>query len=57
MGGNPLSHMYNLTLNGGTQTLKFNTSITHNQENGVLVGSGVSRTNVLTKFNADLSKK
>jgi TonB-linked SusC/RagA family outer membrane protein len=57
LGGNPLSHMYNLTLNGGTQTLKFNTSITHNQENGVLEGSGVSRTNVLTKFNADLSKK
>lgn len=56
LGGSPLSHMYNLTLNGGTQTLKFNTSITHNEENGVLIGSGVSRTNVITKFNADLSK-
>ncbi len=57
MGGSPLSHMYNLTLNGGTQALRFNTSITHNEENGVLLGSGISRTNVLTKFEAELSKK
>ncbi|WP_207424369.1 SusC/RagA family TonB-linked outer membrane protein [Desertivirga brevis] len=57
LGGNPLSQMYNLTLNGGTQTLRYNTSITHNEEKGVLIGSGISRTNVNTKFAADLSKK
>lgn len=57
MGGSPLSHMYNLTLNGGTQSIRYNTSITHNVENGVLLGSGVSRTNVITKFDAELSKK
>ena len=57
MGGNPMSHMYNITLAGGTQALKFNTSITHNEEKGVLMGTGISRTNVLTKFEAELSKK
>ncbi|WP_222707242.1 SusC/RagA family TonB-linked outer membrane protein [Pontibacter qinzhouensis] len=57
LGGSPLSHMYNLTLSGGSQNLRFNTSITHHDENGVLIGSGVSRTNVNTKISADISKK
>ena len=57
LGGKPMSHMYNLTIGGGTQGLRFNTSITHNDEKGVLVGSGVVRTNVNTKISADLSKK
>ena len=57
LGGTPISQMYNLTLNGGSQALRFNMSVTHNEENGVLLGSGVTRTNVNTKFSADLSKK
>lgn len=57
LGGNPISQMYNLTLNGGSPTMKFNTSITHNDEKGVLMGTGVTRTNVNTKFSGELSKK
>ena len=57
LGGNPISTMDNLTLGGGTEGLKFTTSITHNDEEGVLVGTGVIRTNVITKISADLSKK
>jgi TonB-dependent starch-binding outer membrane protein SusC len=57
LGGTPLSQMYNLTLSGGSQAIRFNTSVTHNEDKGVLVGSGVTRTNVNTKFGADLSKK
>ena len=57
LGGTPLSQMYNLTLTGGSKTLKFNTSITHHNEEGVLVGTGVSRTNVNFKVAADLSSK
>lgn len=57
LGGTPLSQMYNLTLGGGSESLRFNTSITHNDEKGVLVGSGVVRTNVNTKISAELSKK
>ena len=56
LGGKPISQMYNLTINGGTQTMKYNTSVTHNEEKGVLVGTGVGRTNVNTKFAAELSK-
>ncbi|MEJ6979641.1 TonB-dependent receptor [Pedobacter sp. P351] len=56
LGGSPLSQMYNLTLNGGAQALRFNASITHHDEQGVLIGSGLKRTNVNTKFSADLSK-
>ncbi|TJZ59922.1 TonB-dependent receptor [Sphingobacterium olei] len=56
LGGNPISQMYNLTLSGGTQSLKFNTSITHHDEEGVLIKTGVMRTNVNTKLNADLAK-
>lgn len=55
LGGNPVNHMYNLTLNGGTQTLRFNTSLTHHDEDGVLMGSGVTRTTVNTKVGFDLS--
>lgn len=55
LGGSPLSQMYNLTLNGGSQALRVNTSVTHHEERGVLIGSGVTRTNVNTKLGADLS--
>lgn len=57
MGGKPLSHMYNLILGGGSQSMRYSTSITHNEENGVLMGSGISRTNVLTRFYAELSPR
>lgn len=55
LGGHPMSYMYNLTLNGGTDKLRFNTSITHHDETGVLVGSGVRRTNVNLKLNAQIT--
>src|SRR5690606_16250153 len=57
LGGNPISQMYNLTLNGGSKSIRFNTSITNNNEEGVIVRTGVSITNVNMKVNADVSKK
>jgi TonB-linked SusC/RagA family outer membrane protein len=57
LGGNPISRMYNLTLGGGSEALRFTSSITHSDEEGVLVGTSVKRTNVNTKISADLSKK
>ena len=54
LGGKPLSFMYNLTVGGGSEKLRFNTSVTHNDEQGVLVGSGVMRTNMNTKINAEI---
>ena len=55
LGSNPMSYMYNLTIGGGTQNIRFNTSITHNDENGVLQQSGVMRTNVNTKLSIDVT--
>lgn len=53
LGGNPMSFMHNLTIGGGSEKIRFNTSITYNDENGVLEGSGVTRTSVNTKINID----
>ena len=55
MGGHPMSYMYNVTLNGGNEKLRFNTSITHHNENGIMMGSGVRRTNINIKINSQLS--
>lgn len=57
LGGSPISYMYNATIGGGTEKVKFNTSITHTDEEGVLVGSGVRRTNVNFKLNAEVNPK
>ena len=43
MGGHPMSYMYNVTINGGNDKLRLNTSITHHDENGIMLGSGVRR--------------
>ena len=55
MGGSPITFMTNATINGGTETLKFNTSITHIDEQGIMLGSGVRRTNLNTKIDARVS--
>lgn len=55
MGSNPVSYMYNATINGGNETLKFNTSVTHHDEEGILMGTGVNRTNVNMKFDIRVS--
>ncbi len=57
LGNNAMSYMYNLTVGGGSEKLRFNTSITHNDERGVLVGSGVMRTNANIKIMANVSPK
>ena len=56
MGGTPVSYNYNVTVNGGTDKLRFNASLTHNKEEGILLGSGVERTNLNLKVNAKLAK-
>lgn len=57
MGSNPISMMYNVTIGGGNENIKFNTSITHHDEKGVLLGSGVRRTNVNLKLNTNISPR
>ena len=57
MGGTALTQMYNATVNGGTDKMRFSTSLTHHDQEGIIEGSGVRRTNLNTKINIDLSNK
>ncbi|MGV8096746.1 MAG: TonB-dependent receptor [Mangrovibacterium sp.] len=41
------SQSHNLAFNGGTKILKYNVSLTHNDEKEIMIGSGYSRTNIL----------
>ena len=57
MGGTPITQMYNATVNGGNDRLRFSTSLTHHDEKGVIEGSGVRRTNMNTKIFVQLSPR
>lgn len=57
MGGTPLSQMYNVTLKGGNENLRFSTSLTHHDEQGIVKGTNVRRTNMNTKINIKISPK
>lgn len=57
MGGSALSQMYNVTVKGGSEKLRFSTSLTHHDESGIVASSGVRRTNMNTKINVQISPK
>lgn len=57
MGSMALTQSYNVTMQGGNEKIRFNTSLTQNNQNGVIEGSGVRRTNMNTKINIQLSPK
>jgi len=57
LGGSPISTYYNVNVGGGTEMLKLNISLTHNNEPGVLIGSGIKKTNLITKLIANISPK
>lgn len=57
MGDGTLTQMYNVSLNGGNEKLRVSTSLTHSDEQGIIQGSGVRRTNMNTKINITLSPK
>ena len=57
MGGTPLTQMYNVTVNGGNDKVRFSTSLTHHDQNGIIDGTGVARTNMNTKIFAQLSPR
>ena len=57
MGGTPITQMYNATINGGNDKLRFSTSLTHHDERGIVEGSGVRRTNMNTKIFIQISPR
>lgn len=57
LGGSPISTYYNVNIGGGTEMLRLNISLSHNNEPGVLIGSGIKKTNLITKLTANISPK
>ena len=56
MGENPLNYQTNVSVGGGTDKFRFNISLTQSEDKGIIMGSGVRRTNLNVKLNAQLSK-
>ena len=57
MGGSALTQNYNVSVKGGNDKIRFSTSLTHNDESGIVPQSGVRRTNMNTKFDIQISPK
>ncbi len=57
LGGHPLSSYYNVNIGGGSDKLRLNFSLSQNDEKGVLIGSGIKKTNLITKLSATISPK
>ncbi|MXV14475.1 SusC/RagA family TonB-linked outer membrane protein [Hufsiella ginkgonis] len=57
LGDNALMQTHNLGLTGGTATTTFNLSVTSNNEDGVLMGSGFDRKLVNFKFDHKVNDK
>ncbi|MBQ4632791.1 MAG: TonB-dependent receptor [Prevotella sp.] len=56
LGETPINYSANVTVGGGTDKLKFNVSLTQTEDKGIILGSGVRRTNLNVKLAANLTK-
>ena len=56
MNETPLSYQANVNIGGGNDKTKFNLSLTQSNDKGIIVGSGVRRTNLNLKLNTELAK-
>ncbi len=50
MGNNPFSYSANLSIGGGNDNTRYNISLTQSEDKGIIMGTGVRRTNILTKL-------
>ena len=50
MGNNPFSYSANLSIGGGTEKTRYNISITQSDDKGIIMNTGVRRTNIHTKL-------
>ena len=56
MGETPINYSTNVTIGGGTDKVKFNVSLTQSEDKGIILGSGVRRTNLNFKTNVQITK-
>jgi TonB-linked SusC/RagA family outer membrane protein len=57
MGETPINYSSNVTIGGGSDKVKFNVSLTQSEDKGIILGSGVRRTNLNVKTNVQISDK
>lgn len=55
LGETPLNYSTNVTVGGGNDKVKFNLSLTQTEDKGIILGSGVRRTNINLKLSANLT--
>ena len=56
LGNHPWSYQANVTIGGGNESTKFNLSLTQSEDKGIILGSGVRRTNINFKLNTKITK-
>ena len=56
LGNHPWSYSANVTVGGGNESTKFNLSLTQTEDKGIILGSGVRRTNINLKLNTKITK-
>lgn len=56
MNETPVSYSANVTVGGGNEKTKFNLSLTQSEDKGIIMGSGVRRTNLNLKLATQITK-
>ncbi len=56
MGETPVNYSTNVTIGGGSESVKFNLSLTQSEDKGIILGSGVRRTNINFKTDIKVNK-
>ena len=57
MGETPVNYSANVNIGGGSDKVKFNISLTQSEDKGIILGSGVRRTNLNVKTDVQISDK
>ena len=55
MGETPINYSSNITIGGGSDKAKFNISLTQSEDKGIILGSGVRRTNLNVKTDIQIT--
>ncbi len=57
LGNTPVNYSTNVTVGGGSERVMFNASLTQSEDNGIISGSGVRRTNLNIKTKVKINDK
>ena len=57
MGETPINYSTNVNIGGGSDKVKFNISLTQSEDKGIILGSGVRRTNLNVKTDVQITDK